>query len=167
MGAVSRSMSRSWLPYKQDQPPAIRAHLDRTVRMMIRRSAVVRACPYTYLPPGDAIGESHRDSASKPKVARNELPWVTSVRSSQLQRSCALADEGDAANRRSDMCGIRRNPAWGWGLLAIEPKVARRLATLGWWTQSRWDWTFRVRCTKSRVMLDFRKFELAHSLPRG
>ena len=34
-------------------------------------------------------GESQRDSASKPWVARNELPWVLSARIPQLRRSCA------------------------------------------------------------------------------
>src|SRR6266567_5938279 len=35
-------------------------------------------------------GESQRDSALQPRVARYELPWVTFASVSQLRRSCAL-----------------------------------------------------------------------------
>src|SRR5258705_12993999 len=34
--------------------------------------------------------ESRRDSETKPKVARNELPWVPFARIHQLRRSCGL-----------------------------------------------------------------------------
>jgi len=38
--------------------------------------------------------EFQRDSASKPKVARNELPWVTVAHEPQPQRGCGLSGSG-------------------------------------------------------------------------
>src|SRR5262249_31185509 len=40
-----------------------------------------------------APSQSRRDRASKPRVARNELPWVTRAGELQLRRSCAEAGE--------------------------------------------------------------------------
>src|SRR6266446_10204527 len=37
---------------------------------------------------GGKLHESRRDSATKPRVARNELPWVHRVRTSQPHRGC-------------------------------------------------------------------------------
>jgi len=31
-------------------------------------------------------------------------------------------------------------PRWGWDNLMRLPQGSSFLATLGWWTQSRWDW---------------------------
>jgi len=45
--------------------------------------------------------QSQRDCATKPRVARNELPWVNAQRSHQPQRGCGTA-------RRQ-----RLNPRWG------------------------------------------------------
>src|SRR6266516_5454550 len=53
--------------------------------------------------------ESQRDSASKPRVARNELPWVPSARAHQLQRSCAM-QPNNAMPQGSGRGEQRRNP---------------------------------------------------------
>src|SRR5260370_6114057 len=72
--------------------------------------------------------ESRRDSATKPRVARNELPWVLRVGTRQPQRGC-----------------VRRwrpghNPVGVETWFARFPRVARRLATLCWRTQSLCGW---------------------------
>src|SRR5437667_8731967 len=41
-------------------------------------------------PFGNSSGESQRDSATKPRVARDELPWVKVAGVSQPQRGCGL-----------------------------------------------------------------------------
>ncbi len=38
------------------------------------------------------FAESQRDSVSKPKVARNELPWVQWFKTSQPQRGCGQSN---------------------------------------------------------------------------
>jgi hypothetical protein len=35
---------------------------------------------------------------------------------------------------------IRPQPRWGWRDLLLLPQVSSCLATLGWMTQSLWDW---------------------------
>src|SRR5438093_542019 len=41
------------------------------------------------------IGESQRDSVSKPRVARNELPWEQRAREIQPQRGCGPGGTAD------------------------------------------------------------------------
>src|SRR5437870_535945 len=68
--------------------------------------------------------ESQRDSASKPRVPRNELPWVISARAPQLRRSCAVQP-------KDEMCGIERAANSGTTPLGLAmfcgcgPRVAR------------------------------------------
>src|SRR3989454_369532 len=81
---------------------------------------------------GEELPESRRDSATKPRVARNELPWVSCLGTSQPQRGCGLmASVGGEGGH---------NPVGVEAWFARFPRVARRLATLGWRTQSLWDW---------------------------
>ena len=68
----------------------------------------------------EGILESRRDSETKPKVARNELPWVGSTRIHQLRRSCAIWLSGRAQPRSRLMV-----------FETLDPRVARGLATLG------------------------------------
>src|SRR5258708_6981173 len=64
--------------------------------------------------------QSQRDCASKPRVARNELPWVNVHPSCQPQRGCATA-------RRQ-----RRNPLWGWGNSTALPREAPAAPSQPW-----------------------------------
>jgi hypothetical protein len=77
--------------------------------------------------------ESQRDSGSKPKVARHELPWVNVVRN-------FFNPNGVAAFRRPTVT----QPHWGCGDLLRATQGSSSLATLGWRTQSRWDWTRKI-----------------------
>ena len=72
--------------------------------------------------------ESQRDSGSKPKVARHELPWVNIGRN-------FLNPNGVVAALRQ----TQPQPRWGWLNLLRLTQGSSCLATLGWMTQSRWD----------------------------
>ena len=91
--------------------------------------------------------ESQRDSGSKPKVARHELPWETFPE---------LAATPTGLCRRRD---VQDAPPLGLGTLfhqtqgssclppsrrAIAPLRRDGGATLGWRTQSLWDWPRRA-----------------------
>jgi len=80
-----------------------------------------------YFRPQFGRDESQRDSDPKPKVARNELPWET--------RAEADNPNGVAARRR-------KHDTTPLGLKTIrhETQGSSFLATLGWKTQSLWDW---------------------------
>ena len=89
----------------------------------VRRQA---PAPCTNFRPGTANEESQRDSASKPRVARNELPWGMSASAHQLRRSCAASTNcvgfGRGEQRR------RRSPRRA-GLLSHKVRMrTRRLA---------------------------------------
>ena len=58
-----------------------------------------------------AFSESQRDSVPKPRVARDEPPWVTVVRRSQPQRGCFLMRPPN-----------RHNPV---GVMSVWPETAR------------------------------------------
>ena len=73
-----------------------------------------------------STGESQRDSASKPKVARNELPWVSA--------SHVNNPNGVAAQREN-----RGTTPLGLKTFTTSTQGSSCLATLGWMTQSRWD----------------------------
>ena len=75
---------------------------------------------------GNSNGESQRDSGSKPKVARHELPWVSA--------SHVNNPNGVAARRRK-----RGTTPLGLKLLTATTQGSSCLVTLGWVTQSRWD----------------------------
>ena len=57
--------------------------------------------------------ESQRDSGPKPKVARNELPWVNTVRNFPNPIGVVAATITEA------------QPRWGWGIQFCPPRVAR------------------------------------------
>jgi hypothetical protein len=75
---------------------------------------------------GHSNDESQRDSGSKPKVARNELPWVGA---SHINNPNGVA--GRQRKRGATPLGLRTFTATTQG--------SSFLATLGWMTQSRWD----------------------------
>ena len=79
------------------------------------------------MPFGNSFEESQRDSGSKPKVARNELPWVI-VANPINPNGVAAAVSLDATPLGLMIC-VR--PTQGSSFLA----------TLGWRTHSRWDCT--------------------------
>ncbi len=80
--------------------------------------------------------EAQRDSGPKPKVLphRGKLPWVNVVRNSTNPNGVAAATRPTLPQ-----------PRWGWRDFFRLPQGSSCLATLGWWTQSRWD------CLRNRV----------------
>src|SRR5258707_15793 len=90
----------------------------------------LEAAPYTYL-------QSQRDCVLQPRVASNELPWgkwsngITTPTGLRVGRWCW-----------SRPCG--RNPVGLRGCFAVAvcPRVARKLATLGFEPESLWDSAF-------------------------
>jgi len=86
--------------------------------------------PAPSTPPADLIStvESQRDSDSKPRVARHELPGVHSATRPQPQRGCAHRASPEAATPL--------------GLAVTRPfsQGSSCLATPGWRTQSLRDW---------------------------
>ena len=70
--------------------------------------------------------ESQRDSGSKPRVARNELPWGRWAKAHNPDGVVAGLWNPDATP-----LGLKTGPAATQGSLF--------LATLGWKTQSLWD----------------------------
>ena len=70
--------------------------------------------------------ESQRDSGSKPRVARNELPWENALRINN-PNGVASSPSQDATTP----LGLKTIPTQTQG--------SSCLATLGWETQSRWD----------------------------
>ncbi len=75
---------------------------------------------------GNSNGESQRDSGSKPKVARHELPWVSAAHVNNPNGVAARR-----INRGATPLGLKNFTATTQG--------SSFLATLGWMTQSRWD----------------------------
>src|SRR5438034_46068 len=82
--------------------------------------------------------ESQRDSGSKPRVARNELPWGTGHEDSN--------PDGVVANltRLQNENGIATT-ALRLMICSTMTQGSSFLATLGWRTQSLWDWAYRSR----------------------
>ena len=78
------------------------------------------------LPFQGASAESQRDSGTKPRVARNELPWETAVTDHN--------PNGVAAHPRE----LAATPL-GLKTFRFVTQGSSFLATLGWRTQSRWD----------------------------
>ena len=74
------------------------------------------------------VDESQRDSGSKPKVARHELPWVNVI---QIN----FNPNGVVASLTKQPT----QPRWGWSDFLQLTQGSSCLATLGWWTQSLWD----------------------------
>jgi hypothetical protein len=73
--------------------------------------------------------ESQRDSGLQPKVARHALPWVNVA--------CNVSNpNGVVALARPTVA----QPRWGCGDFSRLTQGSSSLATLGWRTQSRWDW---------------------------
>ena len=77
---------------------------------------------------GNSDSESQRDSGSKPRVARNELPWETASQDNNPNGVVAYLRKRDATP-----LGLRTGGGATQG--------SSLLATLGWWTQSLWDCT--------------------------
>ena len=76
-------------------------------------------------PFGDSIAESQRDSGLQPRVARNELPWESGLKTPN--------PNGVAARRG----GPAATPL-GLGKSSAVTQGSSFLATLGWRTQPRW-----------------------------
>ena len=72
--------------------------------------------------------ESQKDSGSKPKVARHELPWVNALQNPANPNGVAAASRPNPPQ-----------PRWGWRDFRRLTQGSSCLATLGWWTQSLWD----------------------------
>ena len=73
--------------------------------------------------------KSQRDFGPKPKVARHELPWVK--------------DDLDFPNPNGvEACLSQtpRQPRWGWFDFLRLTQGNSFVVTLGWRTQSLWDW---------------------------
>ena len=79
------------------------------------------------MPFGNSNAESQRDSGLKPRVARNELPW----------------EMGPWANNPTGVAARRRHRGatpLGLKIFTAVTQGSSFLATLGWKTQSLWDW---------------------------
>jgi len=109
-----------WNTLKRGHPASIGSWCQRASFWSVR----VLCAPYTRF----SRLESQRDSVPKPRVARNELPWGIGGRCAKPQRGCAF------------VLSERRNPVWGWFHLPHSAQGSSFLATLGWRTQSLWDW---------------------------
>ena len=72
--------------------------------------------------------ESQRDSVSMPRVASRELPWVNRVLGGNPNGVAATCGGTEAAT------------PLGLTVAGRFSQGSSRLATLGWRTQSRWDW---------------------------
>ena len=88
---------------------------------------------------GRGVRESQRDSVAKPSngVARHELPWVSVP---QIRPT----PTGLRRFRfRPRVWEVRHNPVGVVFISESSPKVAPKVfgATLGWRTQSLWDWS--------------------------
>ena len=79
------------------------------------------------MPFGNSPVESQRDSATKPRVARRALPWETA---SQTHNPNGVAPR--TWTRDATPLGLKTLPSATQG--------SSCLATLGWRTQSLWDW---------------------------
>src|SRR6266478_533370 len=76
------------------------------------------------------LGESQRDSATKPRVARNELPWDHAPGSTTTLKGLWPTGTGSAA---------RPQPRWGCETPAAFTQGSSSLATLGFIAESLWD----------------------------
>ena len=89
----------------------------------------------THLPNTAEADESQRHSDPKPKVARHELPWVNVVQDFFNPNGVATSPQPTWPQ-----------PRWGWRNLPLLTQGSSvraglaNLATLGWMTQSLWDW---------------------------
>ena len=91
--------------------------------------------------------ESQRDSAPKPRVARNELPWEPFGAghnpkgvASRSQHGGHTSQPADCASAASTRPRIGHNPVGVEMLRILAPRVARSdLATLGFEAKSLWD----------------------------
>jgi len=94
------------------------------------------------------VEESQGDSVSKPRVARNELPWeYVEHNCINPNRGCGVFFCAESQTNRVDATSSRL--VFNQTFL---PKVARKLATLGFVAQSRWDWKSEtgVACRSQR-----------------
>ena len=87
---------------------------------------VVAAGILALMPFGNSKAESQRDSGSKPRVARNELPWETGPQANNPNGVVS-----GPWKRGATPLGLKTHPAAAQG--------SSFLATLGWTTQSLWD----------------------------
>src|SRR6266850_2368159 len=71
-------------------------------------------------PRAPTIGESQRDSVTKPRVARNELPWVKASKGRQPQRGCVSRD------------AVCYNSVGVGKLVHNSPQGSSFFATVGW-----------------------------------
>ena len=76
---------------------------------------------------GNSRADSQRDSGLKPRVARHELPWDIAASANNPNGVAATRCKRDATP-----LGLESLPAATQG--------SSFLATLGWQTQSLWDW---------------------------
>src|SRR5262245_58299220 len=104
------------------------ASLAGSAFMSLLRYSLRRNHLLTLMPFGKSGAESQRDSGPKPKVARDELPWVSGCRN-------IPNPNGVGAPSRSTL----PQPRWGWLDSLGLTQGSSCLATLGWRTQSLWD----------------------------
>ena len=90
---------------------------------------------------GNSNGESQRDSGSKPKVARNELPWVSAAHVNN--------PNGVVARRRK-----RGATPLGLRTFTATTQGSSCLATLGWMTQSLWDCSSKTIPVRAGFLCD-------------
>jgi len=90
---------------------------------------------------GKSNDESQRDSGSKPKVARHELPWV----------SAALVNNPNGVVARWENRGAT---PLGLKTFAATTQGSSRLATLGWRTQSLWDCSSEAILVRAGFLCD-------------
>ena len=77
-----------------------------------------------------ASAESQRDSATKPGVARNELPWESARHIGDNAERVVADDDGNKTMPQ---------PRWGCELSVNLTQGSSFLATLGFVAQSLWD----------------------------
>jgi hypothetical protein len=90
---------------------------------------------------GNYNDESQRDSGSKPKVARDELPWVSA--------SHVNNPNGVVARRRN-----RGTTPLGLRTFTATTQGSSCLATLGWMTQSLWDCSSKTIPVRAGFLCD-------------
>ena len=71
------------------------------------------------------ITKSQRDFASKPKVVRNELPWVNIATRAQLQRSCGLYEHAsnNLTGNAKSANNLRHNPNYRSNIFRLPSRL--------------------------------------------
>src|SRR5207253_10099747 len=83
--------------------------------------------------------ESRRDSGSKLRVARHELPWETGSQVNNPNGVAARRRKGDTTPLALEPLRAGTRGKTEQQTQCFASRTARCLATLGWKTQSLWD----------------------------